>query len=73
MWPVRRLIGSSSLAARRLNEISRIVPTSVALPDTAVAASPISIRPCVEKAFDREYVVIDFFGYSGKTLPGVSQ
>ena len=35
-----------------------------------MAATPISIRPYVEVAFDREHVVIDFFGFSGETLHG---
>jgi hypothetical protein len=42
-------------------------------PEAAIAASPISIRPYVEAAFDREHVSIDFFGFSGETLHGVIQ
>lgn len=49
------------------------MPTAPAPPETAIAASPISIRPYVEAAFDREHVVIDFFGFSGETLHGVIQ
>ncbi|MEV5705734.1 hypothetical protein [Actinoallomurus sp. NPDC052274] len=48
--------------------------TTATLPiDAAVAPSPISIRPYVEAAFDREHVAIDFFGFSGETLHGVIQ
>lgn len=47
--------------------------TAPASPEMAIAASPISIRPYVEAAFDREHVVIDFFGFSGETLHGVIQ
>jgi hypothetical protein len=42
-------------------------------PEAAIAASPISIRPYIEAAFDREHVSIDFFGFSGETLHGVIQ
>jgi hypothetical protein len=42
-------------------------------PESAIVTSPISIRPYVEAAFDREHVSIDFFGFSGETLHGVIQ
>lgn len=54
-------------------DASPIVP-AVEIPlEAAIAATPISIRPYVEAAFDREHVVIDFFGFSGETLHGVIQ
>lgn len=54
-------------------EASPIVPGAGVVLEAAVAATPISIRPYVEAAFDREHVVIDFFGFSGETLHGVIQ
>jgi hypothetical protein len=46
-------------------DASPIVPAAGVPLEAAVAATPISIRPYVEAAFDREHVVIDFFGFSG--------
>ena len=37
------------------------------------AAPSIGIRPFIERAFDREHVTIDFAGFSGETLHGVTQ
>lgn len=51
-----------------------LMPTAApAGPGSALVTSPISIRPYVEAAFDREHVSIDFFGFSGETLHGVIQ
>jgi hypothetical protein len=54
-------------------DASPIVPAAGVPLEAAIAATPISIRPYVEAAFDREHVVIDFFGFSGETLHGVIQ
>jgi hypothetical protein len=40
---------------------------------TALSAPSIGIRPFIERAFDREHVTIDFAGFSGETLHGVTQ
>jgi hypothetical protein len=52
---------------------ARMSTAAPAGPGSALVTSPISIRPYVEAAFDREHVSIDFFGFSGETLHGVIQ
>jgi hypothetical protein len=52
--------------------LDALTPTPLAQ-ETVMATSPISIRPYVEAAFDRDHVSIDFFGFSGETLHGVIQ
>ena len=40
---------------------------------TAVSTPSIGLRPFIERAFTREHVSIDFAGFSGETLHGVTQ
>ena len=40
---------------------------------TTLSTPSIGIRPHIERAFSREHVTIDFAGFSGETLHGVTQ